>query len=380
MERFGWTPRRLSLRWKLPLQLVVTLFVFLYSIHDSRAQTTTSGGLMGVVTDPSNALVPDAVVELRDSAKGSIQSAKTDGYGVYRFFFLAPGRYTLTMTRAGFRTESRKINVLLGPPVTLNLTLEIAKENATVKVTGEAPLIQAENGDVSTTMNQLQISEVPNPGNDLTYIAQTAPGAIMNTDGIGFGGSGNFSILGMPGSSNLFTLNGMNDNNSIEHHYNSDLIQSNTNNSGVLGMMLGQNEIQEATVVSNGYSGQFGGAAGTSINYLTKSGTDAFHGNGRCGSQSTIQEQFLWNDLFGARGASWSCGSLRKGRGHSCVTGSMPTGASAGRWFSQPRCAFCADRLRNRVQYRAFGRIRGVRWSLGNFCPRPQPFSRTGLL
>jgi hypothetical protein len=77
-------------------------------------------------------------------------------------------------------------------------------------VTDEVPLLQAENGDVSTTMNRLQISEVPNPRNDLTYIAQTAPGAIMNTDTYGVGNtSGNVSILGMPGTSNLVTVNGM---------------------------------------------------------------------------------------------------------------------------------------------------------------------------
>jgi hypothetical protein len=272
-------------RWKLSIQLVVILFFFLYPIRDSRAQTTTSGGLAGVVSDPSHAVVPDADVKIRDSTKGTIQSSKTDGAGVYRFFFLAPGKFTLTVSHEGFREESHVVTVLLGPPGTLNIMLRISGGTATVKVTGEIPLIQAENGDVSTTMNQQQISEVPNPGNDLTYIAQTAPGAIMNTDAIGFGGAGNFSILGMPGSSNLFTLNGINDNNSIEHHVNGDSIVSNTNNSGVLGMMLGQNEIQEATVVSNGYSGQYGGAAGSSVNYLTKSGSNTLHGSA----------QYYWN-------------------------------------------------------------------------------------
>jgi hypothetical protein len=285
VARSAWNHGYPSTRWKLPIQLMAILSLAVCSIQDSRAQTTTSGGLTGVVSDPSHAVVPDAGVELRDNNKGAIQSAKTDSYGVYRFYFLAPGRYTLTVSHDGFRTESRELNVLLGPPGTVNFSLEIAKENTAVKVTAEAPLIQAENGDVSTTMNLKQVSEVPNPGNDLTYIAQTAPGAIMNTDGIGFGGAGNFSILGMPGSSNLFTLNGMNDNNAIEHHVNSDSIISNTNNSGVLGMMLGQNEIQEATVVSNGYSGQFGGAAGSNVNYLTKSGSNSFHGNA----------QYYWN-------------------------------------------------------------------------------------
>ncbi|MGA9389989.1 MAG: hypothetical protein WBV69_06040, partial [Candidatus Sulfotelmatobacter sp.] len=160
---------------------------------------------------------------------------------------------------------------MLGPPGTVNVTLEIATGSTAMKVTGEAPLFQAENGDVSTTMNEKQIGDVPNSGNDLTYFAQTSPGAIMNTEsqGTGAGYLGNVSILGMPGTSNLFTLNGMNNNN----------IQVNTNNSGVLGMMLGQNEVQEASIVSNGYSAQFGGAAGSNINFLTKSGGNKFHGN-----------------------------------------------------------------------------------------------------
>ena len=166
------------------------------------------------------------------------------------------------------------MTVLLGTPVTVNITLEIAKANMQLLVTAEAPLVQADNGDVSITMSQRQISELPNPGNDLTYIAQTAPGAIMNTDNaLTGGGGGNFSILGMPGTSNLFTLNGMNDN------------SGHLNFTGATGMLLGQNQIQEATVVSNGYSGHFGDAPGSYVNYVTKSGGNDFHGNA----------EYFWN-------------------------------------------------------------------------------------
>ena len=237
------------------------------------AQTTTSGGLTGVVTDPSHAVVPTAGVEIRDTAKGTTQSTKTDREGVYRFFFLAPGRYTLAVTRGGFRKESRAVNVPLGPPVSVNVALAVAQASTSLTVTEEAPLVQAENGDVSTTMNQTQISEVPNPGNDLTYIAQAAPGVVMNTDSQGNGG--NFSMLGMPGTSNRFTVNGMNENEDA----------NNVSRAGALGLLLGQNQIQEATVVSVGYSGQFGGAAGANINYITKSGGNDFHGNA----------QYYWN-------------------------------------------------------------------------------------
>ena len=239
-----------------------------------RAQTTTSGAVTGVVTDQSLAVLPNADVEIRDINKGTTESTKTDRDGVYRFFFLSPSRYTLTVEHDRFRKESRSVTVLLETPVTVNITLEIAKANMQLLVTAEAPLVQADNGDVSITMSQTQISELPNPGNDLTYIAQTAPGAIMNTDNARTGGGGgNFSILGMPGTSNLFTLNGMNDN--VGH----------LNFTGATGMLLGQNQIQEATVVSNGYSGHFGDDAGSYVNYVTKSGGNDFHGNA----------EYFWN-------------------------------------------------------------------------------------
>ena len=255
-----------------PHLLFLVLLLVIAGSTKLNAQTTTSGGLTGVVTDPSHAVVFGADIEVRDAAKGTVQSTKTDREGAYRFFFLAPGRYTLTVVGRGFRKESRAVNVLLGPSVSVNVILEIAQANATVTVTEEAPLIQAENGDNSATMNQKQISEVPNPGNDVTYMAQTTPGVVMDTDMQGFA---NFSILGMPGTSNRFTVNGMNDN---DNGANLPLV-------GSLNLLLGQNQIQEATVVSIGYSGQFGGTAGANVNYITKSGGNDFHGNA----------QYYWN-------------------------------------------------------------------------------------
>jgi len=252
--------------WRLRLVLVLLLLA-VCGCQKLNAQTTTSGALAGVVADQSNALLPDADVEIRDNAKGTTKSTKTDREGVYRFFFLAPATYTLTVTRAGFREEKRTVDVLLGPAVSVNVTLQIAKSRSEITVTDEAPLIHAENGDASATINQKQISEVPNPGNDLTYVVQTTPGAVMNTDVPNAPGM-NFSILGMPSTSYLYSIDGVDN-----------------PPTGVLGLLLGQNEIQEATVVSTGYSGQFGNAAGGNINYITKSGSNQFHGN----------VQYYWN-------------------------------------------------------------------------------------
>jgi hypothetical protein len=229
------------------------------------AQTPTSGGITGVVSDTSDAVIPGAIVEAQDDSKGSTQKTVANAEGLYLFPFMAPGSYTLTFTHPGFEAVTRKLEVPLGPPATLNVRLKIATARTMVQVTEEAPLIKAESGDVSTTLSRRQISQVPNPGNDRTYIVQTAPGMIMDTDN----GNGNFSNLGMPGTSNLFTLNGMNDND----------FGNNTNINGALNLSLGANEIEEVTVVSNGYSSQYGGAAGANVNYITKSGGNEYHGN-----------------------------------------------------------------------------------------------------
>ncbi len=103
---------------KLPLSLLFSdVFLAVCLSIAANAQTTTSGGLSGIVTDPAAAIVPHADVEIRDTAKGTIQTTKTDRSGGYQFFFLEPGRYTLTVGCPGFRNEMRVVDVLLGPPL-----------------------------------------------------------------------------------------------------------------------------------------------------------------------------------------------------------------------------------------------------------------------
>ncbi len=114
-----------------PAQFLVPLLLLAVPLaSDLNAQTTTSGGLTGVITDQSNAVVPNTDVEIKDNAKSTRQSTKTDREGVYRFFFLPPGRYTLTVTHSGFREEKRAVNILLGPPGTVNVALEVLRSVA----------------------------------------------------------------------------------------------------------------------------------------------------------------------------------------------------------------------------------------------------------
>ena len=253
------------MNWKRFFVVILTLLAAV-SISCVRlaAQTQSTGDVAGAVTDPSNAVVPDAKVVLKDT-RGATQEATTTKDGTYRFSLLAPGSYTVTASAPGFSTESRKADVALGQITDLNFQLAVGTASQTVTVTESAPVLQTDNGNMSTTMSEQQVTEVPNPGNDLTYVAQTAPGVSMNTSM----GYGNFSSNGMSGTSNVFTLDGMD--------YNDPFL--NLNNSGATNLTLGQSEVQEASVLTSGYSAQYGGLSGAQVNYVTKSGGNAWHGN-----------------------------------------------------------------------------------------------------
>jgi Carboxypeptidase regulatory-like domain/TonB dependent receptor len=229
------------------------------------AQSVTSGDIVGLVTDPSGAVLTNASVTLKSQENGSTQVQSTNSRGVYRFSLLLPGRYTVSVAVAGFHENTATAVVSIGQAATVNIALALSESKSTVEVTEEAPLLQTENADVSTSFSETQITKVPNPGNDLSYIAETAPGVVQNTQG----GSGNFSAYGLPATSNLFTLNGQNENDPF----------LNLNNSGATNLLLGNNDVREATVVTNGYSGQYGTLAGANVNYVTKSGSNNFHGN-----------------------------------------------------------------------------------------------------
>jgi Carboxypeptidase regulatory-like domain len=229
------------------------------------AQSLISGDVTGIVSDPSGAVVPNATVTIKNNGTGHTQTATSNAAGVYRFSLLSPGSYTVTAGASGFQNTSQSVTVTVGQAATLNLQLAVGSSSQTVEVTAEAGMLQAQNGNISTTFSNEQVQLAPNPGNDLSYIVQSAPGAVMNTQA----GYGNSSTYGLPATSNLFTVNGMNENDPF----------FNLNNSGATNLLLGQNDVQEVTVVNNGYSAQYGGLAGANVNYVTKSGTNSFHGN-----------------------------------------------------------------------------------------------------
>lgn len=234
-----------------------------------RAQTTTTGELAGTITDPSGAVLTSANVTLTNVATGAKQTAQTNSTGAYRFALLPPGSYRISATSSGFRSVDKSVDIGLGASVTSNIQLALGNSTETVEVSGAAANVETEDANLNTSFSAKQVELLPNPGNDLSAVAFTTPGAVVNTAGGSTFGGGNFEVYGLPATSNLFTVDGAN--------YNDPYF--NINNSGATNLTIGLNDVQESAVVANGYSGAYGGLAGANINYATKSGSNQYHGN-----------------------------------------------------------------------------------------------------
>jgi hypothetical protein len=229
------------------------------------AQNNVSGDITGSVTDPTGALISGAKVTIKNTDTGATQVAITNNSGNYRASLLKPGPYTLVVTREGFETVSSTVNVTPGTIAQADIKLPVGSSSTRIEVTEAEPLLHTENADLSTTFTQQQVQDLPNPGNDLTFIAQTSPGAVMNTQG----GYGNFSVFGLPATSNTFTVNG---------GYENDPFL-NLSNSGASNLLLGNNDVGEVTVTSNAFSAQFGGLGASQVSEISRSGTNRFHGD-----------------------------------------------------------------------------------------------------
>ena len=231
------------------------------------AQSVVTGGLTGIVTDPTGSVIVGATVNLKNQSTTEVLTETTNSTGAYQFTLLKPGVYVVSVSQTGFKQATATVEVLLGQTALASVKLEVGAASETVTVTEQGALLQTEDANISSNFDTNQINNVPNPGGDITYVAQTAPGITMNSST--GGGYGNFSAFGLPGTSNLFTMNG--------NDYNDAFL--NLNNSGSSNLLLGGNELQEVAVVSNGYTGQYGRQAGAQVDYSTKAGSNSFHGN-----------------------------------------------------------------------------------------------------
>jgi hypothetical protein len=239
------------------------------------AQSGTSSALAGSVLDPSGAVISNAQIKATDVNTGSVREVQTNLEGRFLFSQINPGTYQVEVHAQGFGPgRSQPTIVPVGQTAQVNFSLSPAATSQSVEVTEQSALMSLENPNTSTTLDAKTIKSLPNPGQDLTYIAQFAQGALMNTagssnDAKAAGGYGNVEFNGLPATSNGYILDGF-DSNDPFLGLNIGL---STN------LVIGLDALQEATVNTNSYAVDQGRYGASQTNYFTKSGSNQFHGD-----------------------------------------------------------------------------------------------------
>ncbi len=239
------------------------------------AQSGTSSAISGTVADTSGALLPNAAVTATETNTKAIRTGTTDASGHFLFSQVNPGTYQVTVHVAGFAAASSEPTpVEVGRNVALNFSLHPASSTQAVEVTAQQGLLSLDNPNTTTTLSAETIENLPNPGQDLTYLAQFAQGALMNTagsssDAKAAGGYGNVEFNGLPATSNGYILDG----------YDSNDPWLGLNIGLATNLVVGLDAVQEATVNTNSFSVDQGRYAVAQVNYITKSGTNVFHGD-----------------------------------------------------------------------------------------------------
>src|ERR1700704_2745953 len=260
-----------------PFSVMVILAMAFLVPRQASAQVA-GATLSGTIIDPSGAAISGAKVSILNKATGATRDLTTDSAGYYSVPNLLPAPYEVTVSASGF-SASRESDIVLtvGSEQVLNLSLQIGQANQTIEVTGAAALVQLSNSTIKSEVESTTIRELPLNGRDWASLATLSPGVNAIEAQVGFetgtsrgnrGFGAQLSISGGRPTQNNYRLDG----NSINDF-------ANGGPGSVLGVSLGVDAIQEFSVLTGNYSAEYGRTSGGVVNAISKTGTNAFHGD-----------------------------------------------------------------------------------------------------
>ena len=256
------------------------------------AQSTTTGSIGGVVTNPNKEVVPGAAITVRNMGTNKEDTATTDDTGRFKVANLQPGNYAVTVNSSGFSPmTSENVVVEIGRETNLEIALSVGPVTGTVDVSAEAPVINTTQQDFSTNINQTSINELPINGRRWSNFALLTPGAVPD---------GTFGLISFRGISGLLN------NNTIDGGDNNQAFFAEERGRTRISYSVSQAAIREFQVNTSSYSAEYGRSAGGVVNAITKSGTNDFHGgafyyqrNNKWGARNPLAvRQELVNGVF----------------------------------------------------------------------------------
>ena len=244
--------------------ILVLLVAFLVVPVGLLAQDAT-GRIIGVVTDPSGSLIPNAKVTVTNVATGISNEATTDSEGSYQVLLLPIGSYKVTAEATGFRktvTNPQKLEI--NQSLKVDLRLEVGSTSETVQVEAVTSGVETVNATLGASVTATQIVNAPLNGRNVMDLATLMPGVIPAVAGpLATAGGTGFSIAGARTDSITFLLDGGVNNNLLSN-----------------GLVLNPNPdaVEEFRILTSNYSAEYGRNAGGIISVVTRSGSNAFHG------------------------------------------------------------------------------------------------------
>src|SRR5215213_3425769 len=249
---------------KIAKPFFVSLLVLALSVV-AFAQSTTTGAIGGVVSNPNKEVVSGAAVTVKNIETNKEDSATTDDSGRFKVANLPPGVYSVTVNSTGFSPmTSENVTVEIGRETNLEVALSVGPVTGQVDVSAEAPVINTTQQDFSTNINQTSINELPINGRRWSNFALLTPGAVPD---------GTFGLISFRGISGLLN------NNTIDGGDNNQAFFAEERGRTRISYSISQSAIREFQVNTSSYSAEYGRSAGGVVNAVTKSGTNDFHGD-----------------------------------------------------------------------------------------------------
>jgi Carboxypeptidase regulatory-like domain/TonB dependent receptor len=241
-------------------------FLIAFSCALSRAQTAGTGTITGLVTDTSGAAVPNATVVITNTDTSVSRTIQTNNDGSYSVTFLQPGHYEVVLGGGGFgKFDQKDINLTVGRTLAINASLAAANVSTEVIVSSAPPVLDTQKTEVSQTVGQQLISNLPVNGRRWDDFVLLTPNVVPD------GGSGLVSFHGISGLYNQNFVDGANNNQML-------FSEARGRASGA-PYVYSLDSIKEFEAETSNYSAEFGQAAGGQVNAITRSGANATHGD-----------------------------------------------------------------------------------------------------